>query len=180
MNVCLHAFGTEEAEFLGRDGREESVAHKIHASNSHVLKSRLCERDKTKSKVAPFRTVSSFYFHLRRRGRTGLRSRRFELSSAFAHADAVGALPNRWTAAGRNGSSCENLTTSMCFPVDPNNRTLLSTIASTESGPISDIPASAHPSYALDYSRLATAKSRDRGSPGDGAISWLDRAGAFV
>src|SRR5437588_6704663 len=56
MNVCLHAFGTEEAEFLGRDGREESVAHKIHASNSHVLKSRLCERDKTKSKVAPFRT----------------------------------------------------------------------------------------------------------------------------
>src|SRR5438270_3941471 len=48
MNVCLDAFGTEEAEFLGRDGREESVAHKIYASNSHVLKSRLCERDRDK------------------------------------------------------------------------------------------------------------------------------------
>src|SRR6266700_1158984 len=48
MNVCLDAFGSEESKVLSRDSREERVADKIHASNSHVLKSRLCERDRGK------------------------------------------------------------------------------------------------------------------------------------
>src|SRR5207249_2132226 len=39
-----------------------------------------------------------------------------------------------WIADGGNGSKCERLTTSICFPVYPNNRTLLKTIVSSDSG----------------------------------------------
>src|SRR5205085_6293491 len=104
MNVCLDAFGTEEAEFLGRDDREESVAHKIHASNSHVLKSRLCERDRDKVQSCALQN-GLFILLSSTRWKNRIAFWEVQIVQRFCSRRRSGALRNRWTADGRNGSS---------------------------------------------------------------------------